>query len=87
MKFRSEAKYLIYASCLLQSRLPVCDRGKLEAFLNNFKTDKMKTLIDTKRLILQEITFNDKAEMFQLHSHPDVQKYTGEPTMLVLLLP
>ena len=39
----------------------------------------MKTLIETKRLCLQEITLDDKVEMFQLHSNPEVQKYTGEP--------
>ena len=39
----------------------------------------MKTLIETKRLFLQEITLDDKVEMFQLHSNPEVQKYTGEP--------
>jgi len=39
----------------------------------------MKTLIETKRLLLREITLNDKEEMFRLHSNPDVQRYTGEP--------
>ena len=39
----------------------------------------MKTLIETKRLLLREITLDDKEEMFQLHSNSDVQKYTGEP--------
>lgn len=39
----------------------------------------MKTLIETERLILREITLDDKEEMFQLHSNSEVQKYTGEP--------
>ncbi|WP_106794868.1 GNAT family N-acetyltransferase [Aquimarina sp. Aq78] len=39
----------------------------------------MKTLIETERLLLKEITLDDKEEMFQLHSNFDVQKYTGEP--------
>ena len=39
----------------------------------------MKTLIETERLLLREITLYDKEELFQLHSDPDVQKYTGEP--------
>jgi len=38
----------------------------------------MKTLIETDRLLLREITLSDKEEMFRLHSHPDVQKFTGE---------
>jgi len=39
----------------------------------------MKTLIETERLLLREITLADKEEMFRLHSNADVQKYTGEP--------
>ncbi|WP_298543042.1 GNAT family N-acetyltransferase [uncultured Aquimarina sp.] len=39
----------------------------------------MKTLIETKRLVLREITLDDKEELFQLHSDPIVQKWTGEP--------
>ena len=39
----------------------------------------MKPIIETERLLLREITLNDKEEMFRLHSDPDVQKYTGEP--------
>ena len=39
----------------------------------------MKTLIETERLLLREITLDDKEEMFQLHSNAAVQKYTGEP--------
>lgn len=38
----------------------------------------MKTLIETERLLLREITLHDKEELFKLHSHPEVQKYTGE---------
>lgn len=39
----------------------------------------MKTVIETKRLLLREITLDDKEKMFQLHSNATVQKYTGEP--------
>jgi len=39
----------------------------------------MKNVIETERLLLREITLDDKEEMFQLHSNSDVQKYTGEP--------
>jgi len=39
----------------------------------------MKALIETDRLWLREITLDDKAEMFRLHSNADVQEYTGEP--------
>lgn len=38
----------------------------------------MNILIETDRLILREISLNDKPEMFQLHANPEVQKYTGE---------
>ena len=41
----------------------------------------MKTLIETERLLLREITLDDKEELFKLHSHPAVQKYTGEPVV------
>lgn len=41
----------------------------------------MKTILETERLILKEITLNIKGEMFNLHSDPEVQKYTGEPTI------
>src|SRR5210317_1102523 len=41
----------------------------------------MKTLIETERLLLKEITLDYKEEMFQLHSNPEVQKYTGEPVV------
>lgn len=36
-------------------------------------------MIETDRLFLREITLNDKEELLKLHSHPDVQIYTGEP--------
>ncbi len=36
-------------------------------------------MIETERLFLREITLNDKEELLKLHSHPDVQIYTGEP--------
>ncbi|MBC8753803.1 GNAT family N-acetyltransferase [Kordia sp. YSTF-M3] len=39
----------------------------------------MKNLIETERLLLREITLDDKEKMFQLHSNANVQKYTGEP--------
>ena len=35
-------------------------------------------MIETERLILREITQDDKEELFKLHSDPEVQKYTGE---------
>ena len=41
----------------------------------------MKTLIETERLVLREITFGDKEELFELHADPDVQKWTGEPVV------
>ncbi|MEH0153066.1 GNAT family N-acetyltransferase [Limibacter armeniacum] len=41
----------------------------------------MKTLIETERLLLREITFDDKEELLQLHSDPEVQKWTGEPVI------
>lgn len=41
----------------------------------------MKTLIETERLVLRNITLNDKEELFELHSDPNVQKYTGEPVV------
>ena len=41
----------------------------------------MKTLIETERLVLREITFDDKEELFQLHADPKVQKWTGEPVV------
>ncbi|WP_298903441.1 GNAT family N-acetyltransferase [uncultured Psychroserpens sp.] len=41
----------------------------------------MKTLIETERLLLREITLDDKEALFKLHSNPEVQKYTGEPVV------
>ncbi|MHC5310384.1 GNAT family N-acetyltransferase [Myroides sp. LJL116] len=37
----------------------------------------MKIIAETKRLILREITLNDKQGMFELDSDPDVHKYLG----------
>ncbi|NNC83559.1 MAG: GNAT family N-acetyltransferase [Flavobacteriales bacterium] len=37
------------------------------------------SIIETERLLLREITLDDTAVMFRLNSHPEVQKYTGEP--------
>ncbi|WP_299256199.1 GNAT family N-acetyltransferase [uncultured Aquimarina sp.] len=41
----------------------------------------MKNLIETERLLLRKITLDDKEELFELHSEPDVQIYTGEPVV------
>jgi len=41
----------------------------------------VKTLIETERLLLREITLHDKEILFKLHSDPEVQKYTGEPVV------
>lgn len=38
----------------------------------------MKTLIETERLLLREITLNDKEDLLKLYSDSAVQKYTGE---------
>lgn len=38
-------------------------------------------MIETERLSLREVTWNDKKELFYLHSDPEVQKYTGEPVV------
>lgn len=35
-------------------------------------------MIETDRLILREISFEDRDELFELHTDPEVQKYTGE---------
>ena len=40
-----------------------------------------KTLIHTERLLLREITYEDKDELFELHTDPEVQKWTGEPVV------
>ena len=39
----------------------------------------MKSVIETERLLLREISLNDAENMFELHSNAEVQKYTGEP--------
>ncbi len=41
----------------------------------------MKILIETQRLILREITLDDTEALFELHTNPAVQKYTGEPVV------
>lgn len=41
----------------------------------------MKILLETERLLLREITLDDKEWLFKLHSDPVVQKYTGEPVV------
>ena len=41
----------------------------------------MKPIIETERLLLREITPDDKEALFRLHSNPEVQKYTGEPVV------
>ena len=41
----------------------------------------MKTIIETERLLLREITLDDKEALFKLHSNPAVQKFTGEPVV------
>jgi len=41
----------------------------------------VKPLIETDRLLLREITIDDKEALFKLHSDPRVQKYTGEATV------
>ena len=38
----------------------------------------MPELLETKRLLLRQITLADTEDMYRLHSHPEVQKYTGE---------
>ena len=49
--------------------------------IQNVISNAMKSLIETERLLLRKITLDDKEELFRLHSHPDVQKYTGEPVV------
>ncbi|MBT8301112.1 MAG: GNAT family N-acetyltransferase [Maribacter sp.] len=41
----------------------------------------MGIIIETERLLLREITLDDKEALFKLHSDPEVQKYTGEPVV------
>ena len=38
----------------------------------------MKNILETDRLLLREISKDDYEGLFQLHSDPIVQKYTGE---------
>ncbi len=38
-------------------------------------------MIETNRLLLREITLNDKEDLYKLHSNPEVQLYTGEPVI------
>ncbi len=35
-------------------------------------------IIETRRLILRELVLSDAQDMLRLHSHPQVQQYTGE---------
>ena len=42
----------------------------------------MKPVIETERLLLRKITPDDKEELFDLHSDPEVQKFTGEPVVV-----
>jgi len=41
----------------------------------------VKNLIETERLLLREITLDDKEGLFKLYANPEVQKYTGEPVV------
>ncbi|MEY8021640.1 GNAT family N-acetyltransferase [Muriicola sp. SD30] len=41
----------------------------------------MKTIIESERLLLREITLDDTEEMLRLYSDPEVQKFTGEPVV------
>lgn len=38
----------------------------------------MAIIIETQRLILRELLLTDAEDMLRLHSHPQVQQYTGE---------
>ena len=42
------------------------------------KCNNVKIIIETERLLLREITLDDMEDLFKLHSHPEVQRYTGE---------
>ena len=44
-------------------------------------SNEVNILIETERLLLREITLDDKEDLFRLHSDPEVQKYTGEPVV------
>ena len=39
---------------------------------------KSKPFLQTKRLILRELCPGDAEDMMRLHSHPEVQRFTGE---------
>ena len=39
----------------------------------------MKTILETERLLLREISLDDTSDMFRLHSNAKVQKFTGDP--------
>lgn len=39
----------------------------------------MMIILETKRLVLKNITLEDKENMFKMYANPEVQKYTGEP--------
>ncbi len=39
---------------------------------------KPKPIIETERLILRELCPEDAKDMMRLHSHPEVQRYTGD---------
>ena len=38
-------------------------------------------ILETERLILREMVPSDAEDMLRLHSHPEVQQYTGDPTI------
>ncbi len=38
----------------------------------------MKTTIETERLLLREMAIDDKEDLYELHTDPEVQKWTGE---------
>ncbi len=43
---------------------------------------KSEFILETERLILRELRPDDAEGMMQLHSHPEVQKYTGDGVIL-----
>lgn len=49
--------------------------------MNLIGFNKIETLIETKRLLIREITLEDCEDLFKLHSDPEVQKFTGEPVV------
>lgn len=38
----------------------------------------MKVILETDRLLLREFDLRDAETILELHSNPEVQKYTGE---------